>query len=48
VAVLDPDRAAAASECFSANGETVVHLGEVVAAHGGPVVECRGTLDLSW
>ena len=48
VAVLDPGAAQAASECFAANGETVVQLGEVVAANGGSRVGCRGHLDLSW
>jgi phosphoribosylformylglycinamidine cyclo-ligase len=48
VAVLDPDAAAAASACFSANGETVVQLGEVVAAKADTLVGCHGHLDLSW
>ena len=48
VAVLDPRAADAASECFAANGETVVRLGEVVKATGDAGVEYRGRLDLSW
>ena len=48
VAVLDPRAADAASECFAANGETVVRLGEVVRATGDAGVEYRGRLDLSW
>ncbi len=46
VAVLDRDRADAASACFANNGETVVRLGEVVAAKAGGAVEFRGRLDL--
>jgi phosphoribosylformylglycinamidine cyclo-ligase len=48
VAVLDPEQADAASECFSANGETVVRLGEVVSAGHDARVDFRGHLDLSW
>ena len=48
VAVLDPKTAAAASEQFTANGETVVRLGEVVATDGAARVDFRGHLDLSW
>jgi phosphoribosylformylglycinamidine cyclo-ligase len=49
VAVLDPGTAAAASECFASHGETVVQLGEVVAAAGADErVGYRGRLDLSW
>ncbi len=48
VAVLDPKTAAAASEQFTANGETVVWLGEVVATDGAARVDFRGHLDLSW
>jgi phosphoribosylformylglycinamidine cyclo-ligase len=48
VAVLDADAAAAASEQFTANGEIVVPLGEVVAAAGEARVDFRGQLDLSW
>jgi len=47
VAVLDRNAADAASACFSANGETVVRLGEVVAASGDGRVGFRGHLDLS-
>jgi phosphoribosylformylglycinamidine cyclo-ligase len=47
-AVLDADAAAAASERFVANGETVVPLGEVVTSNGEPRVDFRGRLDLSW
>jgi phosphoribosylformylglycinamidine cyclo-ligase len=48
VAVLDADAAAAACEQFTANGETVVRLGEIVAADGDARVDLRGRLDLSW
>ena len=48
IAVLDCRTAEAARECLSANGETVVRLGEVVAADGGARVRFRGPLDLSW
>ncbi len=48
VAVLDPAAADAASECFAANGETVVRLGEVVASSGAARVDFRGRLDLTW
>ena len=47
VAVLDRSGADAASECFAKNGETVIRLGEVVAAGGGSAVAFRGHLDLS-
>jgi len=47
VAVLDASTAAAASECFAANGETVVRLGEVTAGRGDVLVEFRGHLDLA-
>jgi len=47
VAVLDRSGADAASKCFADNGETVVRLGEVVAASGGAAVQYRGHLDLS-
>jgi phosphoribosylformylglycinamidine cyclo-ligase len=46
IAVLDRAGAAAASECFAKNGETVARLGEVVA-RGGDAVDYRGHLDLS-
>jgi phosphoribosylformylglycinamidine cyclo-ligase len=48
VAVLDRDGADAASEQFAKNGETLVRLGEVVAASDGPAVSFREQLDLSW
>jgi phosphoribosylformylglycinamidine cyclo-ligase len=48
VAVLDPAAADAASERFTANGETVVRLGEVTASSGEARVDFRGHLDLSW
>jgi phosphoribosylformylglycinamidine cyclo-ligase len=48
VVVLGRDGADAASEQFSKTGETLVRLGEVIAASGGPPVIFRGQLDLSW
>jgi phosphoribosylformylglycinamidine cyclo-ligase len=48
VAVLEPDAAAATSEQFTANGERVVRLGEVIAGDGEARVDFRGHLDLSW
>jgi phosphoribosylformylglycinamidine cyclo-ligase len=48
VAVLDRDGAEAAREQLSKNGETVVHLGEVVASASGGPVSFRGHLDLAW
>ena len=48
VAVLDANAAAAAREQFTANGETVVRLGEIVAADSDARVDFRGRLDLSW
>src|ERR1700689_5509732 len=48
VAVLDPAAAKAASDRFSAQGETVVQLGEIVAAKDGARVAFRGHLDLAW
>jgi phosphoribosylformylglycinamidine cyclo-ligase len=48
VAVLDPATAKAASERFAAQGETVVQLGEIVAAKDGGRVGFRGQLDLAW
>ena len=47
VAVVDPSGAKAASECFAANGETVVALGEVVAAKDGTQIAFHGQLDLN-
>ena len=48
VAVLDRSAAKAASERFAAQGETVVQLGEVVAAKDNARVGFRGHLDLAW
>jgi phosphoribosylformylglycinamidine cyclo-ligase len=48
VTVLDRSDVDAASECLAKNGETVVRLGEIVAAAGGIPVQYRGHLDLSW
>ena len=48
VVVLDASAAAAACEQFTANGETVVTLGEVIAGNGDARVDFRGRLDLSW
>jgi phosphoribosylformylglycinamidine cyclo-ligase len=48
VAVLDAEAAEQACEAFAANGETVVQLGEVIAAAGEPTAAFRGRLDLSW
>jgi phosphoribosylformylglycinamidine cyclo-ligase len=47
VAVVEPSKAKAASECFAANGETVVTLGEVTAAKDGAQIAYHGKLDLS-
>jgi phosphoribosylformylglycinamidine cyclo-ligase len=47
VAVLDRESAETASEQFAKYGETVVRLGEVVAAPGKPAVHYRGRLDLA-
>jgi phosphoribosylformylglycinamidine cyclo-ligase len=46
VAVLDPGGAKAAVDCFTANGETVVQLGEVVPATGDSRTSFRGRLGL--
>ncbi len=48
VAVLDRTTADAAIEQFTANGETVVRLGEVVKDSGESRVHFRGRLDLAW
>jgi len=48
IAVLNADAAESACEQFTANGETVLRLGEVVAASGEPRVDFRGRLDLAW
>jgi len=47
VAVLDRDAAQAACEILAANGETVVRLGEIVAASGAGRVDFRGHLNLT-
>ena len=47
VAVLDREGADAACDCLTKHGETVVRLGEVVAAKDGAQVSFRGHLDLS-
>ncbi len=47
VAVVDPAKAEAASACFAANGETVVELGEVVAAKDRAQIAFHGQLDLN-
>jgi phosphoribosylformylglycinamidine cyclo-ligase len=47
VAVLDRESAETASEQFAKHGETVVRLGEVVAAPGKPAVHYRGRLDFA-
>ena len=39
---------AGGNNAFAANGETVVRLGEVIAAAGEPTAAFRGRLDLSW
>jgi phosphoribosylformylglycinamidine cyclo-ligase len=49
VAVLDPSSADAVAKILIENGETVVQLGEVVAARAGAItVSFRGRLDLTW
>jgi phosphoribosylformylglycinamidine cyclo-ligase len=48
VAVLERGAAAAASERFARHGETVVQLGEIVAAKDGDRVQFHGRLDLAW
>ena len=48
IAVLDAEAAEQACEAFAANGETVVQIGEVIAAAGEPTAAFRGRLDLSW
>ncbi len=47
VAVVEARAAAAVSEQFAANGESVVNLGEVVAGRGDARVEYRGRLKLT-
>jgi phosphoribosylformylglycinamidine cyclo-ligase len=48
IAVLDAEAAERACEAFAANGESVVRLGEVIAADGEPAAVFRGHLDLAW
>ena len=48
VAALDASAAEKACAEFAAGGETVVRLGEVIAAAGESRAEFRGHLDLSW
>jgi phosphoribosylformylglycinamidine cyclo-ligase len=48
IAVLDASAATGASDQLTANGETVVRLGEVIAGDAEPRVEFSGNLDLSW
>jgi phosphoribosylformylglycinamidine cyclo-ligase len=47
IAIVAAAEANAAVECFAANGETVVRLGEVIEAAGEPRVAFRGRLDLA-
>jgi phosphoribosylformylglycinamidine cyclo-ligase len=47
IAILAAAEANAAIECFTANGETVVRLGEAIEAAGEPSVAFRGRLDLA-
>ncbi len=47
IAVIEPRAVDAACECFAANGETAVWLGEIVGEKGDPAVVYRGHLDLS-
>ena len=47
IAVVDRAGADAAAKCFADNGETVVRLGEIVAASGGNPVQYRGRLAVS-
>jgi phosphoribosylformylglycinamidine cyclo-ligase len=48
IAVLDPAAADPAIKQFTANGETVVRLGEVIKDSGEARVHFRGRLDLVW
>jgi phosphoribosylformylglycinamidine cyclo-ligase len=48
IAVLDAQAADAAITSFSASGETVVRLGEVIKATGKARVDFRAELDLGW
>ena len=47
VVVVSPGDADAARAAFRANGESVVHLGEVIVRTGEPT-ECHGQLDLAF
>jgi phosphoribosylformylglycinamidine cyclo-ligase len=47
ISVLDANTAQAAMEQFTANGETVVRLGEVISGSGDASFDFRGRLDLS-
>jgi phosphoribosylformylglycinamidine cyclo-ligase len=47
IAVLDASIASAATDLLTANGETVVQLGEVIKQNGHARVEFRGHLDLA-
>lgn len=48
VAVLDAQAADAAIASFTASGETVVRLGEVIRASGTTRLDFRAALDLAW
>jgi phosphoribosylformylglycinamidine cyclo-ligase len=48
IAVIDAKEAAVACATFKAQGESVVRLGEVIAAPGEAHVDFRGRLDLTW
>ncbi len=47
VAIVAAAQANAAVECFTANGETAVRLGEVTKAAGKPRAAFHGRLDLA-
>ena len=47
IAIADAATAGAAIEQFTANGETVTRLGEVIQGSGSVGVDFRGRLDLS-
>jgi phosphoribosylformylglycinamidine cyclo-ligase len=48
VAVLDAQAADDAITSFTASGETVVRLGEVIRATGKTRLDFRAALDLAW
>ena len=48
IALVDPSAAASTYEHFAANGESVVRLGEVVAATASRALNSADRLDLSW